>query len=146
MRHRIKKIKFRSGIDSNRALMRKLAYNFLTQNKLTTSVAKAKRLISFLEPVLTKAKEKTEANKNYLLRRLTNRRLVNYLFEEVGPVIKARNGGYLRCIKQHQRLTDGTLLAKVEWTVPIIKPSEKKEKNGQQQAQLKIKKSELDNR
>jgi len=101
-------------------LMKKLAINFLEKGKLTTSRAKAKALISYLEKLLTKSKEESEANKNILLKRFGNRPIVYRLFKEIGPVLKVKNSGFLKLTNLGQRISDGSEQAKVEWTVPVV--------------------------
>lgn len=126
MRHRVKKIKFKKGKNANSMLMKKLAINFLERGKITTTKAKAKALISYLEKLLTKAKEESEANKNVLLKRFGNRPIVYRLFKEIGPVLKAKNSGFLKLTNLGQRMSDGSEEAKVEWTVPVVIEKPKK--------------------
>lgn len=126
MRHRVKKIKFRRGKNANNMLMKKLAINFLERGKLTTTKAKAKALISYLEKLMTKAKEESEANKNVLLKRFGNRTIVHRLFKEIGPALKAKNSGFFKSTNFGQRMSDGSEQVKVEWTVPVIVEKPKK--------------------
>ncbi len=128
MRHRVKKIKFRFGKDHNKMLMRKLVVNFLQHNKLTTTLPKAKALKSYLEKVISKAREKTEANKNALLKYVGNPRWVDYLFEKVGPAFKERIGGYVRVVKLLPRESDGAKMARVEWVDKELKAQSAKVK------------------
>lgn len=120
MRHGVKKTKFRSGRDANRMLMRKLALNFLAHGKLTTTITKAKVLKTYMEQLTEKAKERKESNKNYLLRRLANVSVVNRMFDEVGPSVKEVTGGYVRIVKLGERDSDGALMARVQWTKPVL--------------------------
>lgn len=126
MRHGVKKIKFNQGKDANKMLMKKLAINFLEKGKLITTKAKAKALISYLEKLLTKAKEASEANKNVLLKRFGNRPIVHRLFKEIGPVLKVKNSGFLKSTNLGQRMSDGSAQVKVEWTVPVVVEKPKK--------------------
>lgn len=126
MRHSVKKIKFSQGKGANDMLMKKLAINFLEKGKLTTTKAKAKALISYLEKLLTKTKEESEANKNVLLKRFGNRPIVHRLFKEIGPVLKVKNSGFLKSTNLGQRISDGSEQVKVEWTVPIVIEKPKK--------------------
>ena len=127
MRHRVKKIKFRFGKDHNKMLMRKLVWNFLKHGKITTTLPRARALKSFLERIISKAKEKTEANKNVLLRQIAKPEVVEYLFEKIGPFFKTRIGGYVRIVKLLPRQSDGARMARVEWVEkPIVKKRKKK--------------------
>ncbi len=120
MRHQIKKTKFKKGYDAKRMLLRKLSVNFLKRDSLLTTIKKAKILKTHLEKLLSKTKIETEANKNYLLRLLGNQKLVKYLFKNVGPIIRDLTGGYVKIIKENYRDSDGSLMARVEWTRPVV--------------------------
>ncbi len=127
MRHQIKKIKFKGGYDANRMLLRKLAKNFLNNGYLVTTIKKAKILKSHLDKLITKTKEKKEANKNYLLKYLGDIRLVKKLFDLIGPQLKDLSSGYVTIIKQKHRDNDGSLMKKIFWSKPVIYNLEKKE-------------------
>lgn len=121
MRHRVKKIKLKGGKDANKMLMVKLAGNFFDKGELTTTVKKAKLVKAYIEQLVEKSKVKTEANKNCLLHYLHNKKIVNFLFETVGPAFKNVNGGYVRIIKIGQRDSDGAAMAKLEWSQFLTK-------------------------
>ncbi|MBI5127603.1 50S ribosomal protein L17 [Candidatus Roizmanbacteria bacterium] len=125
MRHGVKKIKFTSGIDANRMLMRKLAVNFLSKGYLQTTLIKAKALKTHLEKLVSKMKVKNESNKNYLLRYLAETKIVNDCFDRVGPALEKIRGGYVRIIKVGMRSADGSSMAKVEWAYPVLKEEKK---------------------
>lgn len=131
MRHRVKKIKFRQGKDATDMLMRKLAINFFSRGKLKTTLKKAKVLKSRVEKLVEKVKEKNQANKNYLLRFLGENKLIDLLFENVGPVLKDKTGGYVKVVKLGYRPSDGAPYARLEWAYPVViepKPVIKKTK------------------
>ncbi len=139
MRHQVKKIKFSLGRDANRMLMRKLSTNFLIKGKLETTLEKAKNLKSVLERLIGKSLNKTEANKNFLLRQLGNAQLVNLMFDDIGPKVKAKTSGFIRMIKLGTRSSDGSEIAKLEWTLPVV--VEKKAKVVKEQVEEKVEKS-----
>ncbi|MCX7880929.1 MAG: 50S ribosomal protein L17 [Patescibacteria group bacterium] len=125
-------------------LFKKLAFNFLTKGKLTTTLAKAKVLKSYLEKLLEKTKELTGANKNFLLKKIIpKKRLINALFTQVGPAIKEKKGGYLRLIKLGRRMGDGAEMARIEWTVPIVVDLEKKKEEKKEKNETKKEKKEI---
>jgi len=126
MRHRIKKNKIRWGKDANKMILRKLLFNFLRDGKLMTTLKKAKIIKSYIDKIVSKSKEKNEANKNYLLKFLNNKKIVNFLFNSIGPLFSTVNGGYIRLVKLSQRESDGSLMAKLEWTKPVIIEEKKK--------------------
>ena len=125
MRHRSKKIKFNYGKDAKDMLVRQLASNFLTRGVLVTTYKKAKVTRSEVEHLVTKAKVKSEANKNVLLRRITKDSIVTLLFDIIAPVFKLVNGGYTRIIKLQQRKTDGAQIVRLEWASPVVLPTKK---------------------
>lgn len=131
MRHRVKKIKFRAGTDANKMLVKKLIYNFLLVGKISSTLKKVKVLKSLVEKAVEKAKEKNEANKNYLLRYVTDKKTMNLLFETIGPTLKDKTGGYVRVVKLGVRNSDGSEMARLEWAYPIVieTPKEKSPKS-----------------
>lgn len=124
MKHRIKKIKFSYGRDANRMLMRKLAVNFLARGYLKTTISKARVLKTHLEKLVSKMKVKSEANKNYLLRYLGDKKAIDNGFKVIGPAFQKINGGYVRIVKIDMRSSDGTVMSKVEWAHPVVLESE----------------------
>lgn len=129
MRHGYKKIRFKSGKDAFQMLLRTLTINFLAHGKMETTHKRAKVLKTYIEKIAEKAKEITEANKNCLSKALGNdKKTIDFLFNQVGPVIKDKKGGYVRIIKLHNRLSDGSLVCRLEWVYPVVIDSQKKEK------------------
>lgn len=120
MRHGVKKIKFRAGIDSNQMLMKKMVYNFVTHGKLVSTEKKIKELKSLMDILAHKLHENTEANKNYMLKYLPNSELVSALYKDVAPAIKERKGGYVKSTRLYQRSSDGTLMMRLEWSDPVV--------------------------
>lgn len=121
MRHGVKKIKFSNGVDANRAIVRKLAINFFLRGKLSTTLPKAKAIKPVLERLIEKMKVKTEANVNYLRKKLDNKEVIKMAYRDIGPVVAKINGGYVRIVKLGQRESDGAETARIEWVYPIIK-------------------------
>ncbi len=121
MRHRVKKIKLKGGKDANKMLMFKLANNFLSNEMIITTAKKGKLAKSYIERLIDKSKIKNEANKNYLLRFIHNKKLVNFLFDKVGSALKDVRGGYLKITKIGRRDSDGSEMVKLEWAHPINK-------------------------
>lgn len=128
MRHRVKKIKFKFGKDHNKMMMRKLVINFLRENKITTTLPKAKALKMLLDKLIYRSREKTEANKNLLLKYLGDKKWVKYLFEKVGPAVSNRVGGYVRIVRLLPRESDGAKMARIEWVEDKLKIQNEKVK------------------
>ncbi len=125
MRHRVNKIKFKGGKDANDMLVRKIAVNFLLHGKIKTTLSKAKVAKRIIEKIVSKAKIRNEANKNFLLRKLADIKIVNNLFENIGPAIAKINGGFVKITRLGARLSDGTEVAQLIWAYPIVKEKPK---------------------
>ena len=133
MRHRVKKTKFRYGKDANRALLKKLAINFISRGKLTTTKAKAKAVVSFLDKLLNRVKKSTATNKSFLDSKLGNRKISRLLIKEIIPSIKEKTSGHFQLTFLGQRLSDGSEMVRINWSTPVVlpdkkAPSEKEEK------------------
>ena len=114
MRHR-KKGKKLGRTSSHRKRTLQALSNALIENKrITTTVAKAKALRPFVEPLITRAKEDTQHNRRQVFRHLQNKEAIQELFDEVSERVGNRPGGYTRVIKLGQRSGDGAELALVE--------------------------------
>lgn len=124
MWHGVKKIKFSLGKDANDMLVRKLLNNFLRKGTLTTTLKKAKVLKSQIEKIVEKSKSETEANRNFLMKKLNDPKTISFLFKEVEPVIKNKIGGYVRIVKLGARDSDSAEIARCEWVYPIIIPNQ----------------------
>ncbi len=120
MIHRTKKVKFHSGKDSNKMILRKLLTSFFLSSHLVTTEKKARVLKTFLDRIVAKTRVESEANKNYLLRYFPKTSFVNVLFKQVGPAIKAIEGGYVRTVRLMRRQNDATTMVRVEWAHPVV--------------------------
>lgn len=116
----MRKPKFKLGHDANRSLMKKLVYNFFHYGKITTTLAKIKQLKRLVQKVVEKTKTENEANKNYLLRYFHTKKLVNKIYQQVGKVFQKRQGGYVSITRLNERISDGTLMVKMQWIEPIV--------------------------
>jgi large subunit ribosomal protein L17 len=81
---------------------------------IKTTLAKAKALRRVAEPLITRAKADTLANRRLVFSRLRDREMVTKLFTELGPRYKARPGGYLRVLRCGYRAGDSAPMAYVE--------------------------------
>ncbi len=131
MRHRIHKIKFHSGSDSNQMILKKMLRNFFLSSHLVTTEKRAKILKSSLDRIVGKTRVETESNRNYVLRYITEPKIMKALFSQVGPAVKEIAGGYVRIVRKNQRENDASMMVRVEWAHPVIidwgekKPAEK---------------------
>ncbi|MBO6537740.1 MAG: 50S ribosomal protein L17 [Balneolaceae bacterium] len=114
MRHRVKGRKLSRTASHRKATMRALTMALVKEHRITTTVAKAKELRRFVEPIITRAKEDNLLNRRMVFSSLQNKETVKKLFSEVGPKSADRNGGYTRVIKLGFRQGDGAEMALIE--------------------------------
>lgn len=105
--------KWRNGV------MRSLVSELYANGRITTTVTRAKEVRKHAERMIQKAKNPTLANRravaSYLRPLIVNdKKVLNYLFEDIAPKYKDRNGGYTRIIKLPTRLGDNTRMAIIE--------------------------------
>jgi large subunit ribosomal protein L17 len=97
------------------ALLSNLASSLILQKRITTTVAKAKALRKYVEPLLTKAKSDTTHSRRTVMSYLQNKEAIQSLFGEVAGRISERNGGYTRIIKLSEtRLGDNAEMCLME--------------------------------
>src|SRR5687768_4090684 len=88
------------------ALLSNMASSLILHKRITTTVAKAKELRKYVEPLITKAKDDTTHSRRTVFSYLQNKESVKVLFGEVAEKIASRPGGYTRIIKLGNRLGD----------------------------------------
>lgn len=97
-----------------RALLSNLAIALITHKRINTTVAKAKALQTYVEPLLTKSKTDDTNNRRVVFSYLQDKEAVTELFRTIAPKIANRPGGYTRIIKTGFRLGDGADTAMIE--------------------------------
>ena len=116
MRHRKKRFKLTKTKNQRRAIQCSLASSLILKEKIITTEAKAKKLRTFLEKSISRARKDTLASRRALLRHFSAK-VVNKLMKELGPRYKNRPGGYSRIIKINPRKTDSAKMAIIELVV-----------------------------
>jgi large subunit ribosomal protein L17 len=96
------------------ALMMNLANALITHKRISTTVAKAKALRGYVEPLITKSKNDTTHSRRMVFRHLQNKEAVAELFREVAPKVGERPGGYTRIIKTGFRAGDSAEMCIIE--------------------------------
>lgn len=114
MRHRVKGRKLSRSTPHRKATMRALSAALIKEHRIRTTVAKAKELRTFIEPLITTAKVDNTHNRRKVFSSLQNKETVSELFETVGPAAKDRPGGYTRVLKLGYRLGDSAEMAMIE--------------------------------
>lgn len=108
-----------------------MACSLIEHKRINTTVAKAKALKQFVEPLVTKSKEDTTHNRRIVFSKLRDKEAITELFREVAPKVGDRPGGYTRIIKLGNRLGDNADMALIELvdyneTYNVNKPEKKK--------------------
>ena len=104
------------GRNSSRrkALFQALAISLIEHEGIKTTLPKAKELRSFIEPLITLAKDDSVANRRLAFSKIRNKAAVGKLFSDLGPRFKDRPGGYSRIIKIGFRKGDAAPIAFIE--------------------------------
>jgi len=97
-----------------KAMLSNMACSLIEHKRINTTVAKAKALRVFVEPILTKSKQDSTHNRRIAFSYLQSKVAVSELFREVAPKISGRNGGYTRIIKTGFRAGDSADTALIE--------------------------------
>ncbi len=98
-----------------KALLANMATSLILHKRIQTTVAKAKALKMYVEPLITKSKEDTTHSRRVVFSYLKNKEAVTELFRTIAPKIADRPGGYLRVLKTGFRLGDGADMALIEF-------------------------------
>ena len=97
-----------------KALLANMATSLILHKRIETTVAKAKALKMYVEPLITKSKEDTTHSRRVVFSYLKNKEAVTELFRTVAPKIADRPGGYSRVVKTGFRQGDGADMALIE--------------------------------
>ncbi|MCF6169350.1 MAG: 50S ribosomal protein L17 [Bacteroidales bacterium] len=97
-----------------KAMLSNMAASLIMHKRINTTVAKAKALRMYVEPLLTKAKEDTTHSRRVVFSYLQDKFAVTELFREISGKIADRPGGYTRVIKLGKRLGDNAEMAMIE--------------------------------
>lgn len=114
MRHG-KKINHLGRTNSHRkAMMSNMASSLIEHKRIVTTLAKAKALRTYVEPLITKSKNDTTHSRRTVFSYLQNKEVVTELFRDVAAKVANRPGGYTRIIKLQNRLGDNAEMALIE--------------------------------
>ena len=97
-----------------KAMLANMTCSLIEHKRINTTVAKAKALKQFVEPMITKSKEDTTHNRRIVMSRLRQKDAVTELFRDVAVKVADRPGGYTRIIKLGNRLGDNADMAMIE--------------------------------
>ncbi|MFT6137955.1 50S ribosomal protein L17 [Patiriisocius sp. Uisw_017] len=97
-----------------KAMLANMACSLIEHKRINTTVAKAKAVQKFVEPMITKSKDDTTHNRRIVMARLRQKDAVIELFRDVAVKVGDRPGGYTRIIKLGNRLGDNADMAMIE--------------------------------
>ena len=97
-----------------KAMLANMASSLILHKRITTTVAKAKALKSYVEPLITKSKEDTTHNRRVVFSYLKDKEAVSELFRNIAPKIADRPGGYTRVLHIGFRQGDAAEMALIE--------------------------------
>jgi large subunit ribosomal protein L17 len=95
-------------------MMGNMASSLILHKRITTTLAKAKALRGYVEPLVTKSKSDTTHSRRTVFSYLQNKEAVTILFREIAEKVATRPGGYTRIIKLENRLGDNAEMAIIE--------------------------------
>ncbi|KAA6302275.1 MAG: 50S ribosomal protein L17 [Candidatus Ordinivivax streblomastigis] len=96
------------------AMLSNMAVSLITHKRIFTTLAKAKELRKFVEPLITKSKDDTTHSRRLVFKELQDKYAVTELFKDVAQKISNRPGGYTRIIKTGNRLGDNASMCFIE--------------------------------
>jgi len=151
MRHGKKIAHLGRTASHRKAMMANMASSLIEHKRINTTVAKAKALKKFVEPLITKAKSDTTHNRRVVFSALRNKYAVSELFRDIAEKVADRPGGYTRIIKVGSRLGDNASMALIEFvdfndTYVTEKPTKKRSRRrgGKKKAETAPAASEAD--
>jgi large subunit ribosomal protein L17 len=97
------------------AMLANMSISLIEHKRINTTLAKAKALRVYLEPLITKSKSDTTHNRRVVFQYLNNKYAVAELFKDISVKVADRPGGYLRIIKLGNRLGDAADMAMIEF-------------------------------
>ncbi len=122
-----------------KAMLSNMACSLIEHKRINTTVAKAKALRQYIEPLITKSKDDTTHNRRIVFSYLRNKYAVTELFKEVSVKVADRPGGYVRIIKVGSRQGDNASMAMVELVDynELYNPNGKKKKKSTRRGRSK---------
>ncbi|WEK19874.1 MAG: 50S ribosomal protein L17 [Candidatus Pedobacter colombiensis] len=145
MRHG-KKVNHLGRTDSHRkAMLANMASSLIKHKRISTTLAKAKALRMYVEPLITKSKSDTTHSRRIVFGYLQDKETVTELFRDVAAKVANRPGGYTRIIKLNNRLGDNAEMALIElvdYNEVYGKEAESAEKKTTRRGRSKVKKAD----
>lgn len=126
-RHGYKGRKFGRETDQRRALLKGLATSLVMEERIETTLPKAKELVRYIEKLITKAKRGDLANRRLVIAGLNTQAAAFKLVDTIAPQLAGRTSGHVRVERTRLRVGDGAQMAIIEF-VDELKDTPKPEK------------------
>ena len=126
-RHGYKGRKLARERDQRRALLKGLATSLVMEERIETTLPKAKELVRYIEKLITKAKKGDLANRRAVIAGLSTQIAATKLVDQVAPQLTSRTSGHVRVERTRLRVGDGAQMAVIEF-VDELKDAPKNEK------------------
>lgn len=126
-RHGYKGRKFGRETDQRRALIKGLATSLVMEERIETTLPKAKELVRYIEKLITKAKKADLANRRAVIAGLSTQVAATKLVDQIAPQLTGRTSGHVRVERTRLRIGDGAQMATIEF-VDELKEMPKQEK------------------
>ena len=146
MRHNKKFNHLSRTAEHRKAMLSNMACSLIMHKRISTTLAKAKALRIFVEPILTRAKEDNMNNRRLAFSLLKQKEVVTELFQNVGEKIANRPGGYTRILRTGFRLGDAAemcIIELVDYNENMLKETKKATKKATRRAGKKAVKEEV---
>lgn len=114
-RHGYKGRKFGRERDQRRALLKGLATSLVMEERIETTLPKAKELVRYIEKLITKAKRGDLANRRQVIAGLSTQLAATKLVDQIAPQLTGRTSGHVRVTRTRLRVGDGAQMAAVEF-------------------------------
>lgn len=134
----------------NKTLQKKLIRNFLISGKVKSTENRINSLQTNIEKLIHLAKRNTQASLNQISKTISNKKIEQKLYKYILPTFKDKNNGFLKKVKLNIRMSDGSKVSLLEWSLPVVIEKEKKEivksdkVKPKTKVKLKVKKKEND--
>jgi len=115
MKHRVSGRKLGRPSDHKKAMLRNLVTSLIINDRIVTTVTRAKELRRLADRMITLGKKSDLASRRRAMRVLTSRTALDKLFRELAPRYTNRNGGYTRFVRYSNRKGDGATTVIMEW-------------------------------
>ena len=114
-RHGYKGRKFGRERDQRRALLKGLATSLVMEERIETTLPKAKELVRYIEKLITKAKKGDLANRRAVIAGLSTQIAAVKLVDQIAPQLTGRTSGHVRVERTRLRVGDGAQMAVIEF-------------------------------